>query len=251
MRVIGVVQTRVNSTRLPKKALLPIGGRAMFLRTWDRLSLTPGLQPVIVATSCDPSNDIVEAICGREGIGCVRGAKTDHDVLTRFMAVLRAYPDAETVIRVTPDCPLVDPALVHAVVRAWDDRPNDYASNVLVRRYPDGLDVEVISADCLRWLHTRVPWDRREEFTRVIWECSAAFAHTTISDEEDWSGLKWTVDYPEDLEFARWAYERLPEGFGWRDVLALKDHRDGVPAEMLWRLDPTVKEPLDGRERSS
>ena len=243
MSIVGVLQTRVRSTRLPKKALLPIAGRPMFLRIWDRLALCPALDSVVVLTSNDEANEPILAICTRESVGCV-SAETDADVLGRFVAALDRT-GAEALVRITSDCPFADPAVIGDVVRAFKFDAYDYASNVLPRSFPDGLDVEVISADAIRWLDRRCHANR-EEFTRVIWNTPDAFRCVNVKAEFNLSGLRWTVDYEDDLEFARWAYGRLPEGFGWRDVLALKDQ---APPEMQCRFDP-AKEADHGRRRS-
>ena len=243
--IVGVIQTRVNSTRLPKKALLPIAGRPMFLRIWDRLALCPALDSVVVLTSDEDSNEPIRAICTRESVGCV-SAETDADVLGRFVAALERT-GAEALVRITSDCPFADPLVIRDVVQAFKFDAYDYASNVLPRSFPDGLDVEVISADAIRWLDRRCHANR-EEFTRVIWNAPDAFRCVNVDTNPDLSGLRWTVDYYQDLEFARWAYERLPEGFGWRDVLALKDQ---APPDMLCRFDPAAaKENEGGRRRS-
>ena len=244
--IVGVIQTRVNSTRLPKKALLPIAGRPMFLRIWDRLALCPALDSVVVLTSNDPANEPIRAICARESVGCV-SAETDANVLGRFVAALDRT-GADALVRITSDCPFADPLVIRDVVRAFTDSLHcDYASNVLPRSFPDGLDVEVISADAIRWLDLRCHANR-EEFTRVIWNAPDAFRCVNVEIDPDLSGLRWTVDYYQDLEFARWAHERLPEGFGWRDVLALKDQ---APRDMLCRFDPAAaKENEGGRRRS-
>ena len=245
MSIVGVLQTRVNSTRLPKKALLPIHGRPMFLRIWDRLALCPALDSVVVLTSHDDANEPIRAICARESVGCV-SAETDADVLGRFVAALERT-GAEALVRITSDCPFADPAVIRDVVGAFKRDDYDYASNVLPRSFPDGLDVEVISADAIRWLDRRCGANR-EEFTRVIWNAPDAFRCVNVEIDPDLSGLRWTVDYQADLEFARWATGRLPEAFGWRDVLALKAE---APPEMLWRLDTALaKEAESGRRRS-
>ena len=244
MTVVGALQTRVASTRLPRKALLPIHGRPMFLRIWDRLALCPALDSVVVLTSDEEANEPVRAICVREGVGCVSAA-TDGDVLGRFVAALERT-GAEALVRITSDCPFADPVVIRDVVRAFQREGADYGSNVLPRSFPDGLDVEVISADALRWLDRRCHANR-EEFTRVIWAAPDAFRCVNVELAPNLSGLRWTVDYQDDLDFARWAIGRLPEAFDWRQVLML---RQVAPPDMAWRFDPGLRDHDGGRPRS-
>lgn len=223
MKVVGVVQARMGSSRLPGKALLPIGGRPMLLRVFDRLSLCETLDSIVVATTHGVKNRVIQKICEREGIGCVVAELPDDYVVGRLREAAKAT-SADAIMRVTPDCPLIDPALVDEVVSygtgQWNygsiDWPVDYCSNVYPRRsYPDGLDSEYISSETLEKL------PEAEDATKHVWESPMGFRIRSVKHSEDLSKLNWTVNYLEDLEFIRWVYERLPEGFSWLDVLAL------------------------------
>ena len=233
-RVVAALQVRVNSSRLPRKALLPIEGRAMFLRCWERLALCRELDAVVVATSLDPSNDLVEVLCERERIGCVRGGFTDLNVIDRLVEA-RERTNADALVRVTSDCPMIDPAVVGAVVARWRHDPSlDYVSNVRpgFRTWPDGLDTEVISWQCLLRLRGRIPQDYQEEPTRFVWEHPEGFRIVDVRAAFDLSHLRWVVDEAPDLAFVRWAWPHLPEGFCVGDVLALREH---APPEMKRR----------------
>ena len=221
MRVVGVIQARMTSSRLPGKTLLPIHGRPMLMRVWDRLRLCRTLDDIVVATSLATSNDRLARICELEmGMTYERAASTDADVTTRLeMVAERSKADA--IVRITPDCPLMDPDIVDKVVAiatgtGWNRLPVDYCSNVFPRSYPDGLDCEFITTECLKKLPDS------EEPTRYIWEHPTEFRIASVANNEDLSRLNWTVNYAADLEFVRWAYGQLPAGFGWRDLLALK-----------------------------
>lgn len=245
MKVVAVVAARMASSRLPGKTLLPIQGRPMLLRLLDRLSLCAGLDSIVVATTDRPENRVIAKLCEREGFGCVVGNEPDDNVVARLKGAARAA-SADAIVRITPDCPLTDPDLVDEVVAAgvgvgWQmDWQLVYLSNIYPRRtYPDGLDVEFMTRELLEILPeaedpTRWIWDNPE---RVHSGCHALA-------EENYSALGWTVDYADDLEFVRWVYGQLPEGFGWREVLALKS---GAPRGMEWRFDPRlgVKQELD------
>lgn len=224
MKVVAVVQARMGSSRLPGKALLPIGGRPMLLRVVDRLSLCERLDSIVVATTGRPENRVIQTVCEREGIGCVvYPPHHDERVVARLrMAAERTSADA--IVRITPDCPMIDADLVDEVVAygtgewkvgriGW---PADYCSNVYPRTYPDGLDCEYLSTETLGKL------PEAEDATVHIWKNPMVFRIRSVEQSDDLSALNWTVNDSADLEFVRWVYERLPEGFGWRDVLALK-----------------------------
>lgn len=220
-RVVAAIQCRMGSRRLPGKALLPIHGRPVIVRIWERLCLARKLDAIVVATSGQSENDVIEAVCTREGIGCVRGP-IESDIIDRMRRVVEST-SADAVLRVTADCPLTDPKLVDLVVERWIEEPRlDYVSNVFppIRRPADGLDLELFSAECLLFMDDLR--SKREELSRNIWEHPERFRiHHVPTATETWS-LGWALDTPRDLSFIRWIWGELPEGFGWKDVLEAK-----------------------------
>src|SRR5262245_17522541 len=154
-----IVQARMSSTRLPGKILKPLAGAPSLARLLERLARVQRADERIVATSDDASDDPVAALCKERGIRCVRGSL--DDVLARYhKAAVEA--GAGVVVRVTGDCPLVDPGVVDACIGLFLENENqvDYASNVDERTYPDGLDVEVASFGALdeAMRRARGPW---------------------------------------------------------------------------------------------
>src|SRR5262245_53776967 len=140
--MLGIVQARVSSTRLPGKVLKPILGATMLARQMERLQRSQAMDRLIVATSTDASDDAIEALCRASEVPCWRGSL--DDVLDRFHGAARAH-NATDVVRLTGDCPLADPLVIDAVVRLYRSSGVDYASNTIVPTFPDGLDVEVMS----------------------------------------------------------------------------------------------------------
>ena len=141
--VAAIIQARMTSTRLPGKVLTPLAGAPALDRMLERVARARELDSVTVATSVDPSDDPIAARCEALGVRCSRGSLAD--VLGRMVA---ATPDgAEAVVRLTADCPLLDPALVDRCVATWRaEQPwAEYVTNANVRTYPDGLDVEVVT----------------------------------------------------------------------------------------------------------
>lgn len=196
----------------------------MLFRLIDRLRLCERLDSIVVATTAKSQNRVIAKLCKREGIECVVAPhETDNWVVDRLRRAAEATL-ADAIVRVTPDCPLIDPEIVDEVISygmgEWDygriGWPADYCSNVYPRRtYPDGLDCEYISTETLKKL------PEAEDATAYIWANPLAFRIRSVDQKEDLSKLNWTVNYADDLEFVRWVYGQLPEGFGWRDVLAL------------------------------
>src|SRR5450631_4440399 len=148
MRINAVIQARTGSTRLPGKVLEDLGGRPTLEWVVRAAQSATQVDTVIVATSTLPGDDLVADLAESLGVPVVRGS--EDDVLPRFVAALDAHP-ADAVIRLTADCPLLDPTLIDAVAGAWAAAPShDYVSTVLVRCLPRGLDVKLVTASALR-----------------------------------------------------------------------------------------------------
>jgi spore coat polysaccharide biosynthesis protein SpsF len=228
-RVLAVVQARLGSTRLPGKALMMIAGRPMLSHVLARASAVPCVDETVLATTVSPEDDaLIEAALG-EGVSAVRGSL--EDVLDRFRAALRAHP-ADAIVRVTADCPLLDPEVSDLVVQDYlaHREETDYASNIGPPTFPDGLDTEIVSAAALEraWREARLSSDR-EHVTTYIRDGRNGFRARNVVHHEDLSAHRWTVDEPRDLEFVRAVYAALaPDGrriFGMREVLDLLQRR--------------------------
>jgi len=228
-RVLAVVQARLGSTRLPGKALMTIAGRPMLAHVLARALAVPGVDLTVLATTASPEDDALVEVARSEGVPSVRGSV--EDVLDRFRAALRAHP-ADAIVRVTADCPLLDPGVSGLVVRDYlahrDDV--DYASNIEPPTFPDGLDTEIVSAAALEraWREARRPSDR-EHVTTYVRDRTHGFRLRTVVHDEDLSAHRWTVDEPRDLEFVRAVHAELaPDGrriFGMQEVLHLLRRR--------------------------
>lgn len=221
-RCVAVVQARLGSTRLPGKALVDIAGRPMLAHVIERARAIPGIDGVVIATTANPADDPLVDFARRAGLPSVRGSELD--VLDRFHVAVTAHP-ADVIVRVTPDCPLLDPGVSGLVLAEYLRGAGrvHYASNVHPPTYPDGLDTEIISRDALEraWREARLPSDR-EHVTPYIWRHPDLFRLVNVATEPNHAHLRWTVDEPADLEFVRAVYARLGRAFfGMDDVLAL------------------------------
>lgn len=215
MSRVAVVQARMTSTRLPGKVLMDLGGAPMLERQLARLARCRALDEVVLAVTVNADDDPLVALADRLGLRWHRGS--EDDVLARYAGAAREA-DASVVVRVTSDCPLIDPGEVDAVVAALGDDV-DYAANVLEpRRLPRGLDCEALWRDVLertarmatsRPAREHVTWFVREERPDL-------FAIARVEGSVDAPDLRWTVDTPADLELVRRLYADL--GLAERDV---------------------------------
>ena len=226
MKTVAIIQARMSSTRLPGKVLLDVAGKPMLSRVVERARRARTLDLVGVATSTDASDDRLEAFCQVAGVPCYRGSLTD--VLDRYHAAARQW-QADVIVRITSDCPLIDPGVIDRVVT--DFRAGtavDYVSNVIpTRTFPRGLDVEVFSAAALgrAWREDGDPaW--REHVTPLLYRRPDLFRTRCVVNDADHSGHRWTVDTPDDLELVRRVYAAFGnDRFAWAEVLALLERR--------------------------
>ncbi|MFY9845904.1 MAG: aminotransferase class III-fold pyridoxal phosphate-dependent enzyme [Terriglobales bacterium] len=219
--VVAIIQARMGSSRLPGKSLAQIEGRPMLWHVIQRVKRSRLVDRVVVATSIAPADEAIQNMCRESGVPCYRGS--ENDVLDRFYHAARAEKAAH-VVRITADCPLIDPEVIDRVVRRFQRGDLDYASNAMVRTYPDGLDTEICSFFALeRAWHEATRASEREHVTPYL----RSEKFRTANVENDWTSVdqhyRWTVDEAADLEFIRAVYKAFPskENFGMKDVLQL------------------------------
>ncbi|MEA2756135.1 MAG: spore coat polysaccharide biosynthesis protein SpsF [Aliidongia sp.] len=222
--VIAISQARLNSTRLPAKVLRPILGRPLLWWHLTRLQRATRLDGIIVATTEAPGSDPIAAIAGELGIPVHRGS--EHDVLARY-AGAADRSGAATIVRVTSDCPLIDPALVDQVIAEYlAHRPKTHYTSLDVESYPRGLDTEVFSRAALD-AAMRESDDRfeHEHVTPFIWRRAARFGFRQLGRDEP-AHYRFCVDETDDLALVTKIIEALAPtrpDFGWRDCAALLD----------------------------
>jgi spore coat polysaccharide biosynthesis protein SpsF (cytidylyltransferase family) len=179
------------------------------------------LSLVTVATTSEPGDEVIEAYCQTEQVLCFRGSEAD--VLDRYYRAANHF-SADVVVRLTSDCPLLDPAVIDEVVGRFLGGQFDFVSNVHPPTYPDGLDSEVCSREALgrAWREARLT-SEREHVTSYIKQHPELFRLANVEHEPDLSHLRWTVDEPQDLEFVRRVYRHFAaqRGFGMNEIVAL------------------------------
>lgn len=226
MRRVIIVQARMGSTRLPGKVLADLCGRPMLAQQLRRLQACRNADDIVIATTTSASDDEVVDLARAHGVRWFRG--DERDVLGRYVGAA-AESGADVVARITADCPLIDPAVTDRVIAAAAAGDADYASNVLRRTYPKGLDAEAFPVDVLTRLdrlarsgpaREHVTWFIREERPEL-------FVRSSIEDVLDHSSLRWDVDTADDLAYVRHLYAALGLGdrmLGYKDII----HADGL-----------------------
>lgn len=241
-KALILIQARMNSTRLPKKVMLSVCGKPLLFRMYERVIRTQFASQVIIITSKQKEDDLIEDFCLSEGILYHRGHPTD--LLDRHYKAAKKFR-AKTIVKIPSDCPLIDPHIIDKVIGFYfgNQHSYDYVSNLHPASYPDGNDVEVMSFDALEkaWICANKNYER-EHTTPFIWENPNLFRIGNVSwlQELDYSFThRWTLDYEEDYILIRAIYQELypyKPNFGLEDILELlekKPHLKNINAKHL------------------
>lgn len=219
MKIIALTQARVGSSRLPAKVLKEISGVSILAIHIRRILKSSLITKLIVATTEEPCSETICEICRMEGVAYYQGSL--HDVLDRFyQALVNEQPDY--VVRITSDCPLIDPAMIDEVVKITVNSGADYGSNGFVTVFPDGQDVEVFKFSALEkaWKESTLLSDR-EHVTPFIWRNSSLkggemFHSVNYTENCNYSSVRMTLDEPFDLEVIQAMVDRFGVNEGWK-----------------------------------
>jgi spore coat polysaccharide biosynthesis protein SpsF (cytidylyltransferase family) len=259
MRTVAIIQARMGSTRLPGKTLRPLAGRPMLWHIVQRARKASGVDEVAVATSSEPTDEPIRCLCAEQDIPVISGS--EEDVLDRFYKAA-VYFKADPVIRITADCPFVDPVIIGRLIDLYKSVSYDHvgvaagagASLLGTGRFPDGLD-----AECVRLAALKRAWTEatdaaaREHVTFYIWRNPALFRCGVLTSETDLGHLRLTVDQEADYQLACAIYDALYSdnpGFALPDILqflsahpAAAETNRGLIATESYRqlLDPWVR----------
>jgi len=219
--VVAIIQARMGSSRLPGKVLKEIGSLPMLFRVVLRARRAQTLGQVVIATTTDEGDDAIVDFCTSKGFPCFRG--DPYDVLDRYYQAACLF-NAQVVVRLTGDCPLIDPFEIDRTVRTFDEVGVDFAANRLPppwkRTTPIGMDTEVVSFDALKraWQEAEEKY-AREHVMPYLYEEDGRFEVALVDHEPDLGHLRLTVDTAEDLALVR----RIYDHFGNTDDFSLKD----------------------------
>jgi spore coat polysaccharide biosynthesis protein SpsF len=219
---LGILQARMSSSRLPGKVMMLINGEPMIYRQIERIRLSKSINELVVATSTDPSDDVLVDFLKMKGVSVFRGKL--NDVFSRFLEIAKLY-EPSAVVRLTGDCPLVMPELIDQMVTHFYHENLDYLSNTLKLTFPDGLDIEVINTNVLYALaELNLSESEQEHVTLGIYGRPHSFKLGNYACEMDLSQERWTVDYAEDLRFVRQVFATFKGSestFKIEDILSL------------------------------
>lgn len=227
--ILVILQARMSSSRLPGKVLKPILNQPMLAHQLNRVAQAKSVTQVVVATSEEASDDPISQLCEQLEQPCFRGDL--NNVLNRFIQCANQYRP-EHVVRLTGDCPLIDPEVIDLVIQTHLDGQYDYTSNAYPYSYPDGLDVEVISMSALEKVakNANQP-EQLEHVTLYVRQHREAFSIGEVVSEIDHSNQRWTVDYPEDFVLVEQIFNELypkDPGFNSRQVITLLSQRPDI-----------------------
>lgn len=221
MNVVAIIQARMSSTRLPGKVLMPLAGKPVLEHVVARIEQCQTIQQIVVATSIDSSDDAIEAWCQQRGVVCYRGSLLD--VLDRYYQAAKAAK-ADAIVRITADCPAIDPTIVDEVVRGY--LAGGFEFHGLAGEFPDGLDCTVFAFSAIEraWKEAKLPSEREHvgpyiEKQPHLFKCGGLNKFTGLSHH------RWTLDEPRDLAFLQAVFDRLYKAdappFLAKDVLEL------------------------------
>jgi spore coat polysaccharide biosynthesis protein SpsF len=230
LKTVAIIQARMGSTRLPGKVLKDLNGETVLSRVVKRARRAAFLNEVIVATSILPADDVIVEHCKRLDVECFRG--DELDVLDRYyQAACKA--NADLIVRITSDCPLIDPQLIDAhverLIESWSKV--DFVTNMVKQTYPLGLAVEAMPRDVLARMKRMSDSDAlKEHVTSLVYAEPHLFKIENVLHPVDLSDLRWTVDTQEDLDLVRLLFRHFGhDRFSWEEVLPLmKQHPEWV-----------------------
>lgn len=227
MRTVAIIQARMGSTRLPGKVLLMLADKTVLAHVIERCQRAPLVDEVIVATTTKTSDDPIEREATNCGIPCFRGS--EDDVLQRYHEAAKTH-HADTVVRVTSDCPVLDPVVTNQVISQFMDSPMvDYCSNTLERSFPRGLDSEVFSFEALEKAFIQADInEEREHVTPYIYKNPRQFKLSSFKNKEDYSYYRWTLDTETDWQLITEIFHFLyipGKLFYWQEVIQLMQQR--------------------------
>jgi spore coat polysaccharide biosynthesis protein SpsF len=222
-KIVAIIQARMTSSRLPGKVLKEIAGVPMIAHVINRVSKARLVDQVIIATTEDSTDDLIENFCTENGYACFRGHP--FDVLDRYYQAALSY-QAHIIVRITADCPLMDPDLIDSLIKTFLETNVDFAANRLPppwkRTFPIGLDIEVVGFKALEkaWKEASLHYER-EHVLPYLYDQPNRFKILLMQHEPDYGNKRWTVDTPEDLELLNQIFNQFSPriDFSWMDVI--------------------------------
>lgn len=227
-KITCIIQARTSSNRLPNKVLLKISNSSIIDNILDRIKKSNLTEQIILATSINPDDQILSEIANDNQIISFKG--NEFDVLDRFYNAAKEY-GADPIIRITGDCPLIDPVLIDKMIKFFLEHDFDYVSNTVERTFPDGLDVEIFTFAALKKAFSEATWaSEREHVTPYIKKNPKLFKLFSYTNDENLSHLRWCLDEKYDYEMIQKIYQEFEPDrfFSTNDVLKLLEKKPEI-----------------------
>jgi spore coat polysaccharide biosynthesis protein SpsF len=231
IKIVTIIQARTGSSRLPNKIFLPLVDKPLLYRMYERVAASKLAGTIVIATTTETSDDEVDDFCKEFNLNCFRGHSTD--LLDRHFQAAKFF-QADTVVKIPSDCPLIDPTVIDKVLELYIDNSDkyDYVSNLHPATYPDGNDVEIMSFKTLKsvWENAKLELER-EHTTPYLWENPDKFRIGNVEWETglDYSmSHRFTIDYEKDYTFIKQVYDELypiNHKFTLTDILNLLENK--------------------------
>ncbi|MBI5139839.1 MAG: glycosyltransferase family protein [Candidatus Vogelbacteria bacterium] len=221
-RIVAIIQARLGSTRLPGKTLMTLGGETLLGHLVKRVKASKYVDDIIIATTTNERDDAIVRVAKEKNLNCYRGS--ENDVLDRFYQAAVAY-GVKTIVRVTPDCPILDPEVMDLVIAKYLEGGYNYVSNTIRPSFPDGLDTEVFSFEALEkaWKEAQLA-SEREHVTVYITKHPELFRIFNVKHVgRNLSHLRWTVDTKRDYDFISKIFKSMPPK---KDIFFMSDVLD-------------------------
>jgi len=219
MKNLAIIQARMGATRLPGKVLLKVRGITLLEYEVERVRQSKKIHKIVVATTNQKPDDQIEKLCQRIGLDCFRGS--EEDVLDRYYQCSLKYPDYDNIVRITGDCPLIDPEVVDQVIGLFEENDLDYASNIEEETYPDGMDVEVFKRTVLAEADAKAKLQSEREHVTQYIRKNTSYHKGNLAAEQDFSRFRLTVDNQEDFPVIEFIIKNSNPSDGFRKYITL------------------------------
>ena len=231
---LAILQARMSSSRLPGKVMLPVNGQPMIFWQLKRIQEVKEISKIVVATSTDESDDVLSDYLEALQVQVFRGSL--NDVHSRFLSIIVNNPSYQNIIRLTGDCPLTMPDVLRKAIKEFMSSKVDYLSNGIRPTFPDGLDVEIFSRESfLIMSNNELTTLEKEHVTPGFLTGNLSFKIGHLTNNEDLSQLRWTVDYPQDFNFINGLFGNFSGReltFTIDDVLSLLEERPDLNTQL-------------------
>ena len=218
-KVMCILQARMGSRRLPGKVLLRVQGVPLLEREVKRIKRAKTVDKIVIATTTNKEDDAIENLAKRIGVDCFRGS--EKDVLDRYYQCALLYPGFSSIVRVTGDCPLIDPLVIDQVISLFRRRHLDYASNIQKETFPDGMDIEVFTRKALAEAAIAARLPSEKEHVTLYMRKKRKFKKANLAAEYDFSHIRLTVDQREDFEVVKFLIEHSSMNDGYLKYISL------------------------------